>query len=331
MPGPLLTSGLQAETLKITVEQAWTWGEKIAAQRCSVPFPKEGSLPHPHLSTTPSFSTLVVFKNYSSLLATLLCVASQGCYCPDSASSLIDQLLNVSLGKRQHLNFSWRANAGFLGFPALRVSPGAVTLKSSEQRWTSRIASTSLFAQKKWFHGASYPQNCWLQWDSAPSAGCLLLCQHRFCINYIFLCREGCSSFLPPPPTQAWMTLLWWHTSGSTKLGMRAEGRKNGRKRGREAATPLSAAHEHCPAVLVWEFLATQGETSGEGTGTDGWVDGNRHWACTQRMEEAVWDFYSLRPYSMLSPAVSQAFRCHSNHGGGSGVFRSLRYKDIFK
>lgn len=143
--------------------------------------------------------------------------------------------------------------------------------------------------------------------------------------------KEGCSSFLPPPPTQAWMTLLWWHTSGSTKLGMRAEGRKNGRRRGREAAKPLSAAQEHCPAVLVWEFLATQGETSGEGTGIDGWVDGNRHWACTQRMEEAVWDFYSLRPYSMLSPAVSQAFRCHSNHEAGSGVFRSLRYKDVFK
>lgn len=34
-------------------------------------------------------------------------------------------------------------------------------------------------------------------------------------------------------------------------------------------------------------------------------------------MEEAVRDFYSLRPYSMLSPAVSQASRCHSNHGGG--------------
>lgn len=27
----------------------------------------------------------------------------------------------------------------------------------------------------------------------------------------------------------------------------------------------------------VWEFLTIQGETSGEGTGTEGWVDGNKH------------------------------------------------------
>lgn len=48
-------------------------------------------------------------------------------YCPDSAS-LTDRSLNVTLRKRQHLNFSWTANALFLGFPPLCVSPGTVIL-----------------------------------------------------------------------------------------------------------------------------------------------------------------------------------------------------------
>lgn len=54
--------------------------------------------------------------------------------------------------------------------------------KSSEQRWASGIASASLFAEENWFHGGSYPQNCWLQQGSVPSADCLLRCQRRFCI-----------------------------------------------------------------------------------------------------------------------------------------------------
>lgn len=101
------------------------WEKKKSTQRCSVPFPKEGSVPHPYLQTFPSFSTMVDFENYSSPLATPLCVATQDCCCPNSASSLAGQILNVTLRKMQLLNFSWRATALFLGFLELCVSSGA--------------------------------------------------------------------------------------------------------------------------------------------------------------------------------------------------------------
>lgn len=207
--------------------------------------------------------------------------------------------------------------------------------KSSEQWWFSGIASASLFAEEKWFHGGSYPQNCWLQQSSVPSADCLLLCQHRCSITTTLFSaerKECCPSFFPsstPPSVNDTVVMAhsWLHR-------IRREGRgKEERKEERERQhPPPSAAQKQCPVVSAWEFLTTQGETLGEGTGTGRWVDGNRHWACIQRMEEAVRDFCSLRPYSMLSPAVSQASRCHSNHGGrGGSVFRSLRYKDVFK
>jgi len=76
---------------------------------------------------------------------------------------------------------------------------------------------------------------------------------------------------------------------------------------------------EMLPCGLSMGIPRHTGGNFGERTGTDGWVDGNRHQARIQRMEEAVRDFDSLRPYSMLSPAVSQASRCHSNHGAQGG------------
>lgn len=135
-------------------------GEKVSTQRGSAPFQKEGSLPHPHIQTFTSFSTMVDFENSSSLLATLLCLATQDCCRPDNASSLADQILNVTLRKMQLLNFSWRADALFLGFLELSTSSGTETLQRKVMWmmmgfWDS---CKSVFAEK-WFHRGSYLQN----------------------------------------------------------------------------------------------------------------------------------------------------------------------------
>lgn len=184
----------------------------------------------------PFFSMLVVFKNYSSLLVTVLSLVSQDCYCPSRASSLIDQLLNLILRKRQHFNFLWRVDALFLGLPAPCVSMSRDTAEGSHLNNNGPLGQPAqVYLQKeKWFHRASHPQNCRLLQGSAPSAGCLLHHQHHFCITTPSLSadsKEGCPPFLPPPLGHEWHSVpphSWLHW-------MRHQGRgKEEKERGKE-------------------------------------------------------------------------------------------------
>lgn len=137
----------------------------------------------------------------------------------------------------------------------------------------------------------------------------------------------------PSFPLYAWKT---WCDDIQLTLPNKAQ-QQNKRVEGgeQEPQQCLPAAMCSSGALPCAQRLGTPhhtGETSAEGNGTDGWADGNGLWACMQGTEEGVRNFYYLRPYSLLLPAVLQATRCHSNRGKGRGVvFRKLRHKDVFK
>lgn len=162
MPDPFLTLGYNLKHL----DYCWTSlnsGRKsfYTKRQCSLSKRRFIS-PSPH----PNFRLLHhhgrLWKFFKPL-ATLLCLATQDCCCPDNGSSLADQTLNVTLRKMQLLNFSWRADALFLGFLELSTSSGTETLQRKVMWmmidfWDS---CKSVFAEK-WFHRGSYLQNWWL-------------------------------------------------------------------------------------------------------------------------------------------------------------------------
>lgn len=202
----------------------------------------------------PFFSMLVVFKNYSSPLVTVLSLVSQGCYCPSRASSLIDQLLNLILRKRQHFNFLWRVDALFLGLPAPCVSPGAGTLQraavwTTMGPWDSQCKSTcrrkSGFTEPPTLKIAGCCRARHLQQAACYTINTISASLHHHSLQTAK--KVAHLSFLHPWGMNDTVCL---HTAGSTEWGTRAEerrrrreGRKRGKRTGREAVMPPTTVH----------------------------------------------------------------------------------------